>query len=451
MKGIHFSRRDFIKGGSTAAAMAMMGGVRLVAETSADGSEEEKEFAGPPANVAVIGLGTWGRILLGTLHTLPEANVVAICDSYSPFVNRCVSMAPDARPTSDYKAVLNDQAVSAVVIATPTHQHKHIALEAIAAGKHVYCEAPLANTIEDARAIASAAKAAPHQLFQPGLQLRCDPQRLELVRTFRSGAIGDPVMVRSQWHRKMSWRASSPKPEREKEMNWRLDSKLSLGLEGELLSHQLDQASWFLNQLPQAISGTGHIGFWKDGRDVPDTIRLAVDFKDGLSMACDATLANSFDGDYEMYYGSESAIMFRQSDVWLFKEVDAKLLGWEVYFPKQTFLQETGIVLKVGASKSVSDDKKTGKVKPPKTPLAAALSAFLRNTSNLITAREDYLKDIGGDEAAVREHLATEIRKRLRPAPGCQEGFRAAVTAIKANEAVRLGKSVELGEGLYRV
>src|SRR6185369_15558889 len=124
-------------------------------------------------------------------------------------------------------------------------------------------------------------KAAPHLIFQPGLQLRCDPQRLELIRTFRSGAIGEPIMIRTQWHKKMSWRASSPKPEREKEMNWRLDSSLSVGLAGELLSHQVDQASWFLNQLPVAVSGAGHIGFWKDGLDVADTIRLVLEFRDG--------------------------------------------------------------------------------------------------------------------------------------------------------------------------
>ena len=65
-----------------------------------------------------------------------------------------------------------------MIIATPTHQHKEIALDALKAGKHVYCEAPLAHTIEDARAIAQAAKAARQQIFQAGLQNRADPERI---------------------------------------------------------------------------------------------------------------------------------------------------------------------------------------------------------------------------------------------------------------------------------
>ena len=451
--GQDFTRRDFLKGSSTAAAMAMMGGIRLIAQTQAESGGKKKEFAGPPAPVALIGLGTWGRTILNALTALPEAKLVGICDSYQPFLNRCASAAPGARTTTDYKTLLADPLVAAVIVATPTHQHKDIVLAAIAAGKHVYCEAPIANNIEDARAIASAAKSAPYLIFQPGLQLRCDPQRLELIRTFRSGAIGDPVMVRTQWHKKMSWRAASPKPEREKEMNWRLDPALSLGMAGELLTHQLDQATWFLNQLPVAFTGAGHVGFWKDGREVPDTIRLITDFRDGLSMSSDATLANSFDGDYEMYYGSESALMLRQSDVWLFKEVDARLLGWEVYFPKQTILNETGIILKVGASKSVAADNKdkdSKEAEPPQTPLTAALTTFLRNTSDFITAREDFIKEIGSDDPEdVRKHLATEVNKR--PAPGYQEAFRSTVSAIKAHEAVRTQKRIDLNPRLYQI
>ena len=71
--------------------------------------------------------------------------------------------------------------VQGVFVATPTYLHKDIVIAALQAGKHVYCEAPMASTIEDARAIAQAAQAAGRLHFQVGQQLRSDPQRHSLV------------------------------------------------------------------------------------------------------------------------------------------------------------------------------------------------------------------------------------------------------------------------------
>src|SRR5262249_38260307 len=155
--------------------------------------------------------------------------------------------------------ILENKDIKAVIIATPTHQHKEIALAALKADKHVYCEAPLAVTVEEAREIATAAKAARRCLFQAGLQTRSDPQRHFILPFIRSGALGQWVMVRSQRHKKGSWRATSPNPEREKELNWRLNKETSGGLVSELGCHQIDSSNWFLNTLPVAVSGIGSI------------------------------------------------------------------------------------------------------------------------------------------------------------------------------------------------
>ncbi len=447
-ENLDFNRRDFLKGSSTATLLAMLGGVRVVAQ-SLDPADQKKP-AGPPTNVGVIGLGTWGRAILSTLGTMPGAKIAAICDTYPAFLNRCATAAPGASQTTDYREVLRDPKIPAVVVATPTHQHKEIVLAALSAGKHVYCEAPLAHSVEDARAIAVAAKAARHLIFQSGLQLRSDPQRIELIKTFRTGALGKPIMARAQWHKKQSWRAAARTPEREKELNWRLDKELSLGLMGEVVSHLTDQATWFMNQQPVAVSGYGSVSFWNDGREVPDTARLVLEWPDSFFMYCDATLANSFDGEYEMYYGTESAVMLRQSDVWLFKEVDARLLGWEVYFPKQQILNETGIILKVGGSISVPKDQQPGKdLEPPITPLTCSLTVFLANARDFTQAREDYLKSFPDEPEGVVEHLATQVLRR--PAPGYLEGFRAAVTAIQANNAIRSGQRILLKPEWYEL
>jgi len=225
-----FNRRDFLKGSSVATLMTMLGAVDLFAQTNA--APEATKKGGPKVKVGMIGLGTWGREILNTLAVIDQADVAMICDTYAASVRRSASTAPGAAQTEAYDAILQNKDVKAVIVATPTHLHKDIALAALKAGKHVYCEAPLAHTVDDARAIAAAAKASPQLVFQAGLQLRADPQRHFLVPFIRSGAIGQSLSARAQYHKKQSWRATSPKPEREKELNWRLNNQTSPGLVG---------------------------------------------------------------------------------------------------------------------------------------------------------------------------------------------------------------------------
>jgi predicted dehydrogenase len=92
---------------------------------------------------------------------MPGAPIVTICDAYEPYLRRAMSGAPGATGVADYRRVLDRADVEAVVIATPTNTHRELACAALQAGKHVYCEAPLAASIADARAIAVAARAAP--------------------------------------------------------------------------------------------------------------------------------------------------------------------------------------------------------------------------------------------------------------------------------------------------
>ena len=401
-----YNRRDFLKGGSVATLMTMLGGVELFAQTNAAPAGETKAPT-IKIKVAVIGLGAWGREIINTLARMPQAEIpidaeiAAICDTYPAFLKRAANAAPGAAQTADYKTILDNKDIKAVVIATPTPEHKEVALAALKAGKHVYCEAPLAGSIEDAREIALAAKAAKHLAFQAGLQMRSDKQRLFLLPFIRSGALGKTVLARAQWHKKTSWRSASPNPEREKALNWRLNKATSLGLIGEIGSHPIDQAGWFLNALPTAVTGFGSINFWKDDRDVPDTVQAVFEFPGDVRMIYDATLANSFDGEYEMLYGSDAAVMMRESKAWMFKEVDSPLLGWEVYAAKLTVFNETGIALVAGKSKPPPVDAQGQPIQPDPlttTPLFYALSNFLLNAAELTQAAEDYKASYGADD-----------------------------------------------------
>jgi predicted dehydrogenase len=437
-----FNRRDFLKGGSFATLMTMLGGVPLMAQPAPEPKGEAKP-AGPKVKVALIGLGAWGREILDQLGRLEQAEIAAICDSYPTMLRRSASKAPKATPVEDYKAVLANKDIQAVIIATPTHLHKDIALAALAAGKHVYCEAPLAQTVEDARVIALAAKNAVGKVFQPGLQMRSDPQRLFILPFIRSGALGKFVMARSQWHKKKSWRADSPNEEYKKAINWRLNQATSTGLAGELGIHQFDQATWLFNTAPTAVTGFGSLTFWKDGRDVPDTLELVVEYPEGVRLVYDATLANSFDGEYEMYYGSDAAVMMRDNKAWMFKEVDSPLLGWEVYARKDAFYKETGIALVAGGSKQTALGAGGAAESPfPFPTLYYALEAFIGNCPETDAAVEDYNAAFDAkDKAGLEKNLATI---KFRPAATYKDGYAATVLAIKANEAITRGGRIEL-------
>jgi predicted dehydrogenase len=438
-----FNRRDFLKGGSMATLAAMLGGAELLAQTNAP--QEESKAPSAKLKVAVVGLGAWGRELLTTLGRVPQADVAAICDTYPAALRRATSTAPSAAHAPDYKALLENKNIRAIIIATPTHLHKDIAVDALKAGKHVYCEAPLANTVDDARAIASAARGTPQLVFQSGLQLRCEAERRFLLPFIRSGALGQQIMARAQWHNKQSWRAVAPNPEREKALNWRLDKEVSLGLIGEFGCHALDQACWFLNARPVSVGAMGSVLFWKDGREVPDTVHAAFEFPGGVYFHYDATLANSFDAEYAVFYGSDSAIMIRQNKAgenkaWLFKEVDSPLLGWEVYAKKDVFYEETGIALVADASKPVPPQ---GQKAPEaqKTALSSALETFLHNAIDVDAATEDAKQALGDDADAIKEQVAKVQR---RPSAGYLEGLQATVLATKANEALSSGQRVML-------
>lgn len=466
-----FNRRDFIKSAASfGSLMALMGGVPLYAAEDTASKQAETNFSteDPPVSCAVIGCGTRGREIIETLALLPgggkpaNAPVVAVCDIYKSFLRKAKELAPNAEAYEDYKKVLERKDVDTVIIATPTHMHREIVEAALAAGKHVYCEAPIAHTIEDARAIAKAAKAAEKLNFQAGLQMRSDPGKEFVLKFIHTGAVGTPVMGRSQWHKRQSWRKAGPTPERDKALNWRLDSSISTGLAGEIGVHQFDLMTWMLGHKPTAITGFGSMldpDLAQDGRDVADTIQTIMQYPGKLNSTFDCTLANSFDGEYDMLYGTGAAIMFRPENMgqpytpakaWLFEEANSQLFGWEIYATKEQFYKETGITLSAGASHSVQAKGPANESPYQESTLHYALKAFLHNS--LITSRavNNFIASYGADADGVTDELVKWAKSR-QPAAGYKEGFEATVIAIKANEAIVKGEKVTLPKELFEI
>jgi predicted dehydrogenase len=439
------TRRDFIKGGSLATLMTMLGGIELkarAAEAEAPAASQVKK-----TRCAVIGLGSWGREIVSTLSRIERAEIAAVCDTYGASLKRAARSAPGATQVQDYRKILEDATIPAVIVATPTHLHRQIVVEALEAGKAVYCEAPLAHTIEDARAIAQAARKAISQHFQSGLQLRADKHRAFVLNFIRSGARGKAVSARAQYHKKQSWRQAAPNPEREAELNWRLNPETSIGMVGELGVHQLDASNWIHDALPVAVTGFGSTVLWRDGRELPDTSHVVIEYGNGVRLVQTCTLANSFEGDYEVYYGTDGTVTFIGSKSWLFKEADAPLLGWEVYARKDSFYQENGIALMMDASKQASHTQQVADVI---TPLQYALDNFLSTAVVVKAAAEDFTANYGEDEAGLKEHMASTAVPR-QPGAGYLEGYQATVLAIKAHEAILKNQKIELSPDLFEL
>lgn len=428
-------RRDFVKSGSLAALMAALGGVPITGaepEKPADGTlpvpkadpNYKEKPVGPPVKIGVIGLGTQGREILTQLARLPNAPVVAICDTYKGSLKRAGEAAPNAQKYEDSAALLADPAVQAVVIATPTYLHKDIALAALKAGKHVYVEAPMAHSIEDGREMAKAARALPaKQIFQVGLLFRENPQHHHVLKFFRTGACGKTAEASAQVNKKQSWRRASPNSDREKALNWRLENATSLGLVGELGINPVDCASWYQDRLPLAVTGFGSTILWDDGRQTPDTVQAVFDYPGGVRLVFSATLASSFGSEQQIFNGSDATILIRENKGWMFKEADAPLLGWEVYARKDDILSELGIALVANATKILAQGKKPAEAaSDTDSPLKYSLEKFV-------------------------EH----VNEGTPPAADWKVGFESLVTVVKANEAVLKNTRVTYDPSMFVV
>ena len=477
-------RREFLKNTSVATFMAMMGGVELTESRGADITNQPAAAetpltvipALPAVNFGVIGAGVWGRKIVNTLNLLKNdsqyknTEVVAICDTFPAWLDRAAKDAPKAEKFDDYKKLLAKPEVQAVVVATPTHLHRDIVLDALNAGKHVYCEAPLAQTIADAKEIARAAQKAFKQVFQAGLQERSHPHRHFLWPFIRGGNLGSNVLVRAQWHKKSLWTRTAGTPARAAELNWRLQKNISTGLMGEACIHRLDAVTWFLGGhrlggRPNSVTGFSSNILQNAGPDVPDTVQCVFEFPEGpnsgVRFLFDATLCNTFDSEYEMYYGTDSAILVqpgneaRDSKAWMFQEADAPLIGWIVYARKDAFGAETGVSLVADASKQKSLTQKGNADSAPQVePIQYALQAFTANAGAIGVAVKDYADLYGdADTPEYRANLADARKLALskHPAAGWEEGLEATVLAIKANEAAVLKQKIELNNDLFQL
>jgi len=402
-------RRTFVV--QTAGSLA---GIALLPDRSATGPRWLPE----PKAVALVGVGRQGRAIVAELLKIDGAKLVALCDIHPARVKAGLERAAGIEGFQDHRSLLDKRRdLDAVIVATPTHLHPGIVTDALQAGRHVYCEAPLAHTLEDAKAIAAAAQRS-NRIFMAGFQGRSNPV-YQLARTFaRTDAVRSLVSMYAQYHREASWRFPAANAVEDKTANWRLDPEVSLGLAGEVGAQQFDVVQWFKGGRPARITGRGAVLFHQDGRKVPDTVQADLVWPDHATLHFEATLANSFGGQHEVLHGVNGAIKLAWTHGWMFKEADAPTLGWEVYALRQQFHSDEGIILIAEATKLAAQGQLKAGVGLPYSPLYYALG--------------DFLKSVTFPNVPVPCTAA--------------DGLRATALGILANRAIVTGETVEVPE-----
>ncbi len=322
MNDIKINRREFLRNLGVA-------GMGVLAATSPwlSAFSEVRDTQKERCRLGIIGPGSRGQFLMSFIAQNPKAEIVAIADVYDPSIEAAKKIAPDAKVYRDYRALLADKDVEAVVVATPLNTHYDIVMDAFDAGKHVYCEKTIGYTMEQCFNMYNR-HLETGLLFFSGQQRLFDPRYIKAMDLIHNGTFGKISHVEAYWNRNGDWRRDVPSPELERFINWRLYRESSRGLMSELGCHQLQIGTWALGKLPDRVMGHGGITYWKDGREVHDNVHCIFGYDSGESINYGSVISNKF-------YGLEEKIMGNLGTV----EPEASKYYFEEIAPAPAFIQ----------------------------------------------------------------------------------------------------------------
>jgi predicted dehydrogenase len=277
--------------------------------------------------IGVIGTGQRGAGLIPFLQDIDHFNIAACCDVLPFRLAEGLKRAPKAKSYDNYQKLLDNKDIDAVLIATPFYLHDEVALAAIDAGKHVYCEKTMAKGMSEIQALVDKVEQS-SVIFQTGHQYHSSRLYTHIVDLIKSGKIGKIASVECQWNRHGNWRRKVPSPELERAINWRMYRAYSGGLTAELCSHQIDFTNWILNETPDKVMGVGGIDYYKDGRETFDNIHLIYSYPSGVKATFTCLTSNALD-DYKIkVLGDKGTIILDYDKAWYLPESGGeKVLG----------------------------------------------------------------------------------------------------------------------------
>lgn len=295
-------------------------------------------------NIGVIGTGDRGGGLIPFLNEIEGIHVAACCDIL-PFrlEEGLAKTANKAKGYADYRKLLENKDIDAVLIATPFSTHSQIELNALDAGKHVYGEKTMAKGYSGIDALVKKATQT-SRIFQTGHQYHSSRLYVHVADLIKQGKIGKITAFQCQWNRNGNWRRPVPSPELERAVNWRMYREYSGGLVAELCSHQIDFVNWVLGEVPDKVMGVGGIDYWKDGRETYDNVHLIYSYPNGVKASFTCLTNNALD-DYKIkVMGDKGTIILDYQKAW--------------FYPEGNYERETGNVDGVsGATKTWEQGK----------------------------------------------------------------------------------------------
>jgi predicted dehydrogenase len=316
------SRRNFL------GRVASAGVVTLASPASVLGANER-------IRVGIIGPGDRGMQLVHEAIACSNTEFAAFADIYTRRLEAAKKVAPNAKTYLDYRYLLEDKSIDAVLIATPQHLHCEHFVASLEAGKHVYQEKTMAFQVDHAKRMRSAYSKARDRVVQIGHQSLSSGQVADATEFLKDNRLGKITavhmhMYRNTPHGKPQWsRPTYPDmtpenilwnkflgeaPKREfdpnRYQNWRFFWDYSGGNVYENMCHQF--AFWYkvLNlQIPKQVTMTGGLFLWKDGREVPDTMNVSAVQPEEMLVSWDSGFGNNALGSTEDILGTDGTIM----------------------------------------------------------------------------------------------------------------------------------------------
>jgi predicted dehydrogenase len=325
------NRRNFLRAAGAASAATLMPGMHLLAA-------EQNEPAKPVAandhiQIALIGAGGQGMGDTKTAIQVPGVKLVAVADCYNGRLARSKELwGDDIFTARDYNEILVRKDIDAVIIGTPDHWHKQASVDAMKAGKDVYCEKPMIHLYSDGPEMMETARAT-KRILQAGSQRVSSLIYAKAKELLAAGAIGKLNMVTARWDRNSSmgaWNYTVP-PDASTEtcdwprflgtapkipfnaeqfFQWRKWKAYGTGVAGDLFVHLFSGTHFITGSHgPTRGMATGAIRYWKDGRDVPDVMLGLFDYPEGFNLSL---RVNFVDGGEEseglIFTGSEGTM-----------------------------------------------------------------------------------------------------------------------------------------------
>lgn len=285
--------------------------------------------------LGIIGAGDRGMQIVREAIACPNTEFVAFADIYTKRLEDARKVVPGAKGYLDHRYLLEDKSIDGVLIATPQHLHCEHFIASLDAGKHVYQEKTMAFTVDNAKRMRAAYKKAGKRTVQIGHQSCSSGQVTDALNFLNTGYLGKITAIHAhmyrntphgkpQWSRPVypdmtpeniiwkSFLGEAPKHEFDanRYANWRFFWDYSGGNVYENMCHQLSFWYKVMNlQIPKSSNMVGGIYLWKDGREVPDTMSVAMEHPEEILFSWDSGFGNNQLGSTEDILGTDGTIL----------------------------------------------------------------------------------------------------------------------------------------------